>query len=110
MKVRPLRDQIMIKRSLDNTSSAGGIVIPDSAADKPSKGEVVAVGSGKTLDNGKIMKPDLKVGETVLFGKFSGTEIEVDNKEYIVMSENDIMAVFDEKMIESSKSNLKGHE
>ena len=95
MKIRPLHDRVVIKRTEEDTKSAGGIVIPDSAAEKPSKGEVIAVGNGKILDNGDVRKLDLKVGDKVLFGKYSGTEVKVDDEELLVMREDDIMAIID---------------
>lgn len=95
MKIRPLHDRIVVKRTEEDSTSAGGIVIPDSAAEKPSRGEVVAIGNGKILDNGEIRALDLKVGDKVLYGKYSGTEIKVDAEELLVMREDDIMAVID---------------
>ncbi len=95
MKIRPLHDRIVVKRTAEDATSAGGIVIPDSAAEKPSKGEVIAVGNGKLLDNGKTLALDTKVGDNVLFAKYSGTEVRIDNEDYLVMREDDIMAVFD---------------
>ncbi|HCU91001.1 MAG TPA: co-chaperone GroES [Gammaproteobacteria bacterium] len=95
MKIRPLHDRVVIKRTEEDTTSAGGIVIPDSATEKPSKGEVVAVGNGKMLENGEVRKLDLKVGDKVLFGKYSGTEVKVDDEDLLVMREDDIMAIID---------------
>ena len=94
MKIRPLHDRIVVKRTEEDSTSAGGIVIPDSAAEKPSKGEVIAVGNGKILDTGEVRALDVKVGDKVLFGKYSGTEIKVDTEELLVMREDDIVAVF----------------
>lgn len=94
MKIRPLHDRIIIKRIEEDRTSAGGIVIPDSATEKPVRGEVIAVGNGKLLENGKVRKLDLKVGDTILFGKYAGTEIKVDGQDLVVMREDDIMAVF----------------
>jgi chaperonin GroES len=93
MKIRPLHDRVLVKRLEEEKTSAGGIVIPDSAAEKPIRGEVVAVGNGKILENGQIRMLDVKVGEKVLFGKYSGTEVKVEGVEYVVMREDDIMAV-----------------
>ena len=93
MKIRPLHDRVVVKRLDEEKTSPGGIVIPDSAAEKPVRGEVVAVGNGKVLDNGQVRMLDLKVGEKVLFGKYSGTEVKVDGVDYLVMREDDIMAV-----------------
>jgi chaperonin GroES len=94
MSIRPLHDRVIVKRSAEETTSPGGIVIPDSAAEKPVKGEVVAIGNGKLLDNGDVRGLDVKVGDKVLFGKYSGTEVKVDGEELLVMREDDIMAVF----------------
>jgi chaperonin GroES len=95
MKIRPLHDRVVIKRMEDEKTSPGGIVIPDSATEKPIKGEVVAIGKGKIQDNGNIQKLDVKVGDIVLFGKYSGTEVKIDSDELVVMKEDDIMAVID---------------
>ena len=95
MKIRPLHDRVIVKRTEEEKTSAGGIVIPESAAEKPVKGEVVAVGNGKILENGETRKLDLKVGDKILFGKYSGTEVKVDGTDLLVMREDDIMAVFD---------------
>ncbi len=95
MKIRPLQDRVIIKRMEEEKTSAGGIVIPDSATEKPIKGEVVAVGNGKILDSGEVRAIDLKVGDKVLFGKYSGTEVKVDDVEYLVMREEDIMGVIE---------------
>jgi chaperonin GroES len=95
MKLRPLHDRVIIKRLEAETKSAGGIVIPDSATEKPIRGEVVAVGSGKILEDGKVRPVGVKAGEKVLFGKYSGTEVKVDGEELLVMREEDLMAVID---------------
>jgi len=97
MKIRPLHDRVIIKRMESETKSAGGIVIPDNAAEKPIKGEVIAVGKGKILENGEVRALDLKVGDKVLFGKYSGNEVKVDGEELLVMKEDDIMAVIEGK-------------
>ena len=94
MNIRPLQDRVIVRRMEEETTSPGGIVIPDSAAEKPSRGEVVAVGNGLVLDNGEIRPLDLKVGDKVLFGKYSGTEVKVDGEDLLVMKEDDVMAVF----------------
>ena len=94
MNIRPLQDRVIVRRMEEETTSPGGIVIPDSAAEKPSRGEVVAVGNGLVLDNGELRPLDLKVGDKVLFGKYSGTEVEVDGEDLLVMKEDDVMAVF----------------
>lgn len=93
MKLRPLHDRVIVKRMEEERMSAGGIVIPDSATEKPSRGEVLAVGNGKILENGDKRALDIKVGDKVLFGKYSGTEVKVDGEELLVMKEDDIMAV-----------------
>ncbi|MEL0102354.1 MAG: co-chaperone GroES [Gammaproteobacteria bacterium] len=95
MKIRPLHDRVVIKRMEEEKASPGGIIIPDSATEKPIKGEVIAVGNGKIQDDGKVQPLDVKVGDTVLFGKYAGTEIKVDSDELVVMKEDDIMAVID---------------
>lgn len=95
MKIRPLHDRVVIRRLEEERKSAGGIVIPDSATEKPIRGEVMAVGNGKVLDNGDVRKPDVKVGDKILFGKYSGTDVKVDGQELVVMREDDIMAVLE---------------
>ena len=95
MKIRPLHDRVVIKRMDEDRTSPGGIVIPDAAAKKPIKGEIIAVGNGKILENGDIRALDVKAGDKVLFGKYSGTEVKVDGEELLVMKEDDIMAVID---------------
>ena len=95
MKIRPLHDRVVIKRKEEERLSPGGIVIPDTAKEKPVRGEVLAVGNGKILENGRTIPLDVKVGNEVLFGKYSGNEIKVDGEELVVMREDDIMAVFD---------------
>ncbi len=93
MNIKPLFDRVVIKRMEEEKLSAGGIVIPDSATEKPIKGEVVAIGAGKALDNGQLRAPAVKVGDKVLFGKYSGTEVKLDGTEYLVVREDDIFAV-----------------
>ena len=95
MKIRPLYDRVVVKRMEEERTSPGGIVIPDNATEKPVKGEVLAVGNGRVMDNGEVRAVSVKVGETVLFGKYSGTEIKLDGDELVVMREDDIMAVID---------------
>ena len=95
MKIRPLHDRVIIRRMEEERTSPGGIVIPDTAAEKPSKGEVIAVGKGKILDNGEVRPLDLKVGDKVLFGKYSGTEVKMHDDELLVMREEDVMAVLE---------------
>jgi chaperonin GroES len=95
MKIRPLHDRVVIKRLEEEKRTPGGIVIPDSAAEKPQKGEVLAIGNGKLLDSGEVRALDVKVGDKVLFGKFAGTEVKLDDGEVLVMREDDIMAVLE---------------
>ncbi|MGI9265772.1 MAG: co-chaperone GroES [Gammaproteobacteria bacterium] len=95
MNIRPLHDRVVIKRMEEETTSPGGIVIPDSATEKPIRGEVVAVGKGKILENGDIRPLDLKTGDRILFGKYSGTEVKVGDEDYLVMREDDVMAVIE---------------
>ena len=95
MKLRPLHDRVVIRRMEEERMSAGGIVIPDSATEKPSRGEIVAAGKGKVSDSGNVAALDVKVGDIVLFGKYSGTEIKVEGEDLIVMREDDIMAVIE---------------
>ena len=93
MKIRPLHDRVIVKRLEEERTSPGGIVIPDSAAEKPSQGKVVAIGKGKILEDGSVRALDVKVGDKILFGKYSGTEVKVDGDDLLVMREEDIMAV-----------------
>ena len=93
MNIRPLHDRVIIRRMEEEKTSPGGIVIPDSATEKPIKGEVVAIGKGKILENGDVRPLDVKVGDTILFGKYSGTEVSVDGAEFLVMREDDITAI-----------------
>ena len=95
MKIRPLHDRVIVKRVEEERTSAGGIVIPDTATEKPIRGEVIAVGPGKRDDNGKQRAPDVKKGDIILFGKYSGTEVKIDGDEYLVMREDDIMGVIE---------------
>ena len=95
MKLRPLHDRVIVRRMEEERLSAGGIVIPDNATEKPVRGEVLAVGNGKLLDNGEQRGLDVNVGDTVLFGKYGGTEVKVDGEELLVMREEDIMAVIE---------------
>ncbi|MFO7287547.1 MAG: co-chaperone GroES [Gammaproteobacteria bacterium] len=95
MKLRPLHDRVVIKRTEEERTSPGGIVIPDTAAEKPIRGEVVAVGQGKILENGEVRKLELKAGDKVLFSKYAGTEVKVDGEELLVMREDDVMAVIE---------------
>ncbi|WP_126456906.1 co-chaperone GroES [Sulfuriflexus mobilis] len=93
MNIRPLHDRVIVRRKEEERTSAGGIVIPDSATEKPAQGEVLAVGKGKILENGDIRALDVKVGDIVMFGKFSGSEVKVNGEDLLVMREEDIMGV-----------------
>ena len=95
MKFRPLHDRILVKRIQSEEKTAGGIIIPDNAKEKPMEGLVMAVGPGKRLDDGALAKPDVKVGETVLFGRYSGSEIKIDGTEHIVMREDDLLGIIE---------------
>ena len=93
MKFRPLHDRVLIKVLDSEAKTAGGIIIPDTAKEKPQEGEVVAVGPGGKTEEGKMLPMDVKIGDIVLFGKWSGTEVKIDNKEYSIMKESDIMGI-----------------
>ena len=95
MNIRPLHDRVIVKRMEEERTSPGGIVLPDAATEKPIKGEVLAVGNGRVMESGKIRALDVKAGDQVLFGKYSGTEIKVDGEELLVMKEDDIVAIFE---------------
>ena len=97
MKIRPLHDRVIVKRLEEERTSAGGIIIPDSAAEKPIQGKIVAIGKGKILENGSVRPLDLKVGDKILFGKYGGTEVKVDGEDLLVMREEDVMAVIEGK-------------
>ena len=96
MKFRPLHDRVVVKRIDADEKSTGGIIIPDTAKEKPSQGEVIAVGPGGRDENGKLIPIDIKVGERVLFGKWSGTEVKIDGQDLLIMKESDIMGVLEE--------------
>ena len=93
MKIRPLHDRVIIKRIEEEEKTKGGIIIPDSAKEKPSEGKVIAVGNGKILDNGEVKALEVKKGDKVLFGKYAGTEIKINGEEHLIMREDDIIAV-----------------
>jgi chaperonin GroES len=93
MKIKPLSDRVVIKPAPADEKVQGGIIIPDTAKEKPQKGEIVAVGPGKVSDAGQTSAPSVKVGDTVLYGKYSGTEVTIDNEEYLIVRESDILAV-----------------
>lgn len=93
MNIRPLHDRIIVERVEEETTTAGGIIIPDTAKEKPQQGKVVAVGKGKITEDGKVLPLDVKVGDKVLFGKYAGTEIKLEGKEYMMMREDDILGI-----------------
>ena len=93
MKIKPLADRVIVKPLDSEEKTAGGIIIPDNAKEKPQRGEVVAAGPGKTSDNGQLVKPEVKIGDKVLYGKYSGTEVSIDNDDYLIMRESDILAI-----------------
>ena len=93
MKLRPLHDKVLVKRTEEEETTAGGIVLPGSAAEKPSQGEVIAVGPGKRQDNGELIAPDVKAGDLVIFGQYGGNEVKIDGEESLILSEGDIFGV-----------------
>lgn len=95
MKIRPLHDRVMVKRLEEERTTPGGIVLPGTAAEKPSQGRVIAVGNGRLLESGEVRPLDVKVGDKVLFGKYAGSEVKIDGEELIVMREEDLLAVFE---------------
>ena len=97
MKIRPLQDRVIIKRLDEEHKTKGGIFIPDTAKEKPIEGEVVAVGKGKTTEDGKVIKLDVKAGDRVLFGKYAGTEVKIDGVEHLIMREDDILGIIEKK-------------
>ena len=97
MKVRPLHDRIIVQRIEEGEQKIGGIIIPDTAKEKPQQGKVLAVGAGKQKDDGKRIALDVKEGDTILFGKYSGQEIKIDGEDYLIMREDDVLAIIDSK-------------
>ncbi len=95
MKIRPLQDRIIVRRIEEEEKTKGGIIIPDTAKEKPMEGKVIAVGKGKVLEDGKVHPPDVKAGDRVLFGKYSGTEVKIDGEEHLIMREDDILGVIE---------------
>ena len=95
MKIRPLHDRILVKRIEGEEKTVGGIIIPDNAKEKPMEGKVIAVGNGKLLDDGQLKKPDVKVGDRVLFSKYSGSEVKIDGTEHLIMREDDLLGVIE---------------
>jgi chaperonin GroES len=97
MKIRPLQDRVIVKRLEEEEKTKGGIIIPDTAKEKPQEGKVIAVGKGKMTEDGKLIPLDVKVGDKILFGKYSGTEIKIDGEEHLIMREEDILGVIEGK-------------
>ena len=95
MKIRPLADKVLVQRLEAKTKTAGGIVLPDSAKEKPQRGKIVSVGKGKVLDDGTVRKLQVKKGDMVLFTSYAGTDVKIDGKDYLIMNESDIMAVIE---------------
>jgi chaperonin GroES len=95
MKIRPLQDRVIVKRVKEEEKTKGGIIIPDTAKEKPIEGEVIAVGAGKTLDDGTVRKPEVKPGDRILFGKYSGTEVKIEGEEHLILREDDILGVIE---------------
>jgi chaperonin GroES len=95
MKIRPLRDRVVVKRLEEGEQRVGGIIIPDTAKEKPQQGEVVAVGNGRMTDEGKLVPLDVKVGDTILFGKYSGTEIKLEGTEYLIVREDEVLGIIE---------------
>src|SRR3954469_5925072 len=107
MNVRPLHDRIIVQRLEEGEQKIGGIIIPDSAKEKPQQGKVIAAGAGKSKDDGKRIPMDVKAGDTILFGKYSGQEIKLDGEEYLIMREDEVLAVLDEGGSSDSKKSKK---
>ena len=95
MKLRPLQDRILVQRVEEETTTKGGIIIPDTAKEKPAEGKVIAVGNGKTGDDGKRIALEIKAGDRILFGKYSGTEVKIEGEEFLIMREDDVLGVID---------------
>ena len=95
MKIRPLQDRVIVKRLEEEGKTKGGIIIPDTAKEKPAEGIIVAVGKGKTVEDGRLIKPDVKVGERILFTKYSGNEVKIDGVEHLIMREDDILGIIE---------------
>jgi len=95
MKIRPLQDRVIVKRVEEEGKTKGGIIIPDTAKEKPMEGLVISVGKGKTADDGKLIKPDVKAGDRIIFGKYSGTEVKIDGVELLIMREDDILGILE---------------
>src|SRR5213595_4270450 len=104
MNIRPLHDRIVVKRLEEKESMQGGLYIPDSAKEKPQEGEVVAVGKGKRLEDGKVIALDVKPGDRILFGKYSGSDIKLDGDEYLIMREDEVLGILDAKPVAAKKA------
>lgn len=97
MNIRPLQDRVLVRRVPEEEKTKGGIIIPDTAKEKPMEGEVIAVGNGKILENGTKVTPEVKAGDRILFGKYAGTEVKIDGQEHLILREDDILGVLDKK-------------
>ncbi len=104
MKIRPLYDRIVVKRIEEKEQMQGGLYIPDSAKEKPQEGEVAAVGKGKRLEDGKLVPLDVQVGDRILFGKYSGSDIKIDGEEYLIMREDEVLGILDQQPVKSKKA------
>ncbi len=104
MKIRPLYDRIVVKRIEEKEQMQGGLYIPDTAKEKPQEGEVAAVGKGKRLDDGKVVALDVQVGDRILFGKYSGSDIKLDGEEYLIMREDEVLGILDAKPVAAKKA------
>jgi chaperonin GroES len=104
MKIRPLYDRIVVKRIEQQEQKVGGLYIPDSAKEKPQEGEVVAVGKGKRLEDGKVIPLDVQVGDRILFGKYSGSDIKLDDEEYLIMREDEVLGILDAQPVKAKKA------
>ena len=104
MKIRPLYDRIVVKRVEEKEQMQGGLYIPDSAKEKPQEGEVAAVGKGKRLEDGKLVPLDVQVGDRILFGKYSGSDIKIDGEEYLIMREDEVLGILDQKPVAAKKA------
>ncbi len=104
MKFRPLHDRVLVRRLEQESRSAGGIIIPDTVQEKPMEGEIVAIGNGTRTEDGKVIPLDVKVGDQILFGKFSGTEVKIDGEDMLILRESDVMAIIDAKKTAKKKA------
>jgi chaperonin GroES len=104
MKIRPLYDRIVVKRIEEKEQMQGGLYIPDSAKEKPQEGEVAAIGKGKRLEDGKLVPLDVQVGDRILFGKYSGSDIKIDGEEYLIMREDEVLGILDQQPVKAKKA------